>query len=244
MSNSSDTKSTFQKETKKEAVQSTESKGESMVETENESISMEEAMIIKQQNDELNTKVADFESMLKRQQAEFENYRKRTIREREDFQKYAIIPVVKDLLSVADNFERALKVEVNVHNKDFIEGFEMINKQLFDLFIKHDVMEVDGAGHVFDPSSHQAIQSEEKEDHAIETVAEVYQKGYKLYDRVIRTATVKVYKAASLENLESSEREEQGKTPENGNKHSQTDKEVNSKTESSAKQKEQKNIKE
>ena len=167
------------------------------VETENETISKEEFMLVKKQNDELNTKVADFESMVKRQQAEFENYRKRTIREKEEFGKYAIIPVIKDLLSVADNFERALKVEVDEHNQDFIKGFEMINKQLLDLFAKHGVMAVDGLGHAFDPSFHQAIQFEEKEDHDLETVAEVYQKGYKLDDRVIRTATVKIYKPIS-----------------------------------------------
>lgn len=169
-----------------------------------ESVSMEEFTAIKQRNDELLSKMADLETMVKRQQAEFENYRKRTIKEREDYQKYAIIPVIQDFLNVMDNFDRALKVDVSEENKDFVEGFNMINKQLLDLFAQHNVVEIDGVGHIFDPSMHQAIQFEEKDEQTVETVAEIYQKGYKLYDRIIRSATVKVYKP-SLANEKSDE---------------------------------------
>lgn len=178
-------------------------------EMENEAVSMEEVMLIKQQNDELSSKIVEFESLVKRQQAEFENYRKRTTKEKEDFQKYAIIPVIKDLLSVADNFERALKVEVSDDNKDFVQGFDMINKQLLNLFTEHGIIEVNSVGHAFDPSIHQAIQFEEKEDQEVEIVAEVYQKGYKLKDRIIRTATVKVYKPFASEQKQSEDKDEE-----------------------------------
>ena len=169
----------------------------SVKETKDESISMEEVILIKQKNDELNSKVSEFESIIKRQQAEFENYRKRIIKEREDYQKYAMTPVIEDLLGIADNFERALQVEVDEKSKNFIEGFDMIRRQLFDLFAKYNVVEIDGVGHVFDPSLHQAIQFIEKEGEEIETVAEVFQKGYKIHDRVIRSASVKVSKPVS-----------------------------------------------
>lgn len=194
--------SAFEKE-KLEKIQ--EKEEESIEEAENEPIFMEELMLIKQKNDELNNKIADFESIIKRQQAEFENYRKRIIKEREDYQKYAVAQVIEDLLSITDSFERALKVEIDEKNKDFIKGFDMIRHQFFDIFAKYNVVEIEGVGHAFDPSLHQAIQFVEKEDQETETVAEVFQKGYKIYDRVIRSASVKVNKPVSNDNTNDNE---------------------------------------
>ena len=87
-----------------------------------------------------------------------------------------------------------MAVEVSANQKSLLEGFTMINNQFKDLLAKNNVIEIDGVGFDFDPTLHQAIQFEEKEDEDKETVAEIYQKGFCMYDKILRPATVKVFK--------------------------------------------------
>jgi molecular chaperone GrpE len=164
---------------------------------------MEEFMLLKQQNDEYQSKLSDYEHMLKSKQAEFENYRKRTVREKSDFLKYAGLEIFKDLLMTIDNFDRALTVEVNDDSqKSFLEGFQLIDNQFKELLKKHNVIEIDGVGTEFDPNLHQAIAFDENDTVSCDTVSEVFQKGYLLHDRVIRTATVKVTKPGEEDSKE------------------------------------------
>jgi len=157
--------------------------------------SLEEFMLLKQQNDEYASKLQEYESIIKRQQAEFENYRKRTLKEKSEYFKYAGFEVFKDLLTTVDDFDRALQTEVkDKAHKAFLKGFEMIDEQIKNLMKKHQVTEISGTGSEFNPSLHQAISAEEDKEVKTNTVMEVFQKGYLLHDKVLREAKVKIKK--------------------------------------------------
>lgn len=161
---------------------------------------MEEFMLLKQQHDELAAKVSDYENLIKRQQAEFENFRRRTLREREDQLRFAGGDVLKDLLSVVDNFDRASDIKADESGqtpKAFYDGMMLIRTQLLDLLQKNAVRPIDGTGSAFNPEIHMAIAQESSPDLAVDTVADVFQKGYWHHDRVLRVATVKVTKATA-----------------------------------------------
>ncbi|MBN8217951.1 MAG: nucleotide exchange factor GrpE [Spirochaetes bacterium] len=160
---------------------------------------MEEFMLLKQQHDELAAKVSDYENLIKRQQAEFENFRRRTLREREDQLRFAGGDVLKDLLSVVDNFDRAAEIQADEAGntpKAFHDGMMLIRTQLQDLLQKNAVKPIDGTGSPFNPEIHMAIAQENAPMGKVDTVADVFQKGYWHHDRVLRLATVKVSKAA------------------------------------------------
>lgn len=122
--------------------------------------------------------------------ADFENYRKRTEREKEDFRKYALANVLGDLLPVLDNFDRAL--EHAEEGDDFHRGVLLIYKQLCDALQKAGVRTIDEVGVKFNPNIHEAVMREENAEVPSHTVTGVLQKGYYLYDRVLRPALVKV----------------------------------------------------
>ena len=127
---------------------------------------------------------------LARLQAEFENARKRAAREQQEFREYAVADAVKALLPVLDSFERALQAAPQ--QSEFHSGVELIYKQLQDALGKLGVQPVLAAGQPFDPHLHQAIEmvdTTEVEDHQ---VLEELQRGYKLKDRLLRPAMVKV----------------------------------------------------
>ena len=122
--------------------------------------------------------------------ADFENYRKRADREKQDFFKYAMHGVLKDLLPVLDNFDRAL--EHAEEGDDFHKGVALIYKQLFDELKKHGVRVIDDANVHFDPNIHEAVVTEEDASVPSHTVVAILQKGYFLHDRLLRPALVKV----------------------------------------------------
>ncbi len=121
--------------------------------------------------------------------AEFENYKKRTQKEKEDIYSLAKTDVVTKLLPVIDNFDRAEKV---IENEAVAEGVRLIHKQFDDFLSKLGVEEIPAEGCEFDPNLHSAVFHEEVEGEPENTVSEVLQKGYRLGDRVIRHAMVKV----------------------------------------------------
>jgi molecular chaperone GrpE len=126
-----------------------------------------------------------------RKLAEFDNFRKRVEREREDIRLAGVEEMVRDLLPVLDNFERALQ-----HAEDdsgaFQQGVEMIAKQLWDTLERRGVKEVNPVGEQFDPELHEAVQRVEDGQHPPGTVAWVMLKGYTMGDRLIRPAMVGV----------------------------------------------------
>jgi molecular chaperone GrpE len=129
---------------------------------------------------------------LARAQAEFENARRRATKEQQDFRDYAAADVIKSLLPILDSFERALQVKSEPG--DFRSGVELIYKQLQDALAKLGVRAIPAKGEPFDPHVHEAIEMVETSDAADHEVIEELQRGYKIKDRLLRPAMVKVAK--------------------------------------------------
>ena len=129
---------------------------------------------------------------LARLQAEFDNARKRAIKEQNDFRDYAATDTIKSLLPALDSFERALHSKSD--GAEFRNGVELIYKQLQDALSKLGVRPVPAKGEQFDPRVHEAIEMVETQAVPDHQVLEELQRGYKLRDRLLRPAMVKVAK--------------------------------------------------
>jgi len=127
---------------------------------------------------------------LARMQADFDNARKRAAREQQDFRDYALADTIKTLIPVLDSFDRALKS--SPEKSEFHAGIELIHKQLQDALGKIGVQPVSAAGQQFDPRFHEAIEMVDTEDAHDNEVIEELQRGYKLKDRLLRPAMVRV----------------------------------------------------
>jgi molecular chaperone GrpE len=122
--------------------------------------------------------------------ADFENYRKRADREKTEFFKYALGEVLRDLIPVLDNFDRAL--EHAGEGDDFHKGVALIYKQMWDVLKRHGLRPIEQSGVPFDPKIHEAVVREENPSVPSHTVVAILQKGYFLHDRLLRPAMVKV----------------------------------------------------
>ena len=131
---------------------------------------------------------------LLRQAAEFDNYRKRVDRERKDSTQFAAIDFVEELLPVIDDFERALQTEAPGADS-YRQGLEIIHRALMDMLRKRGVTPIEAVGTAFDPQVHQAVSYEEAPDRRDGEVMEQFTRGYRLGDKLIRPAMVKVAKA-------------------------------------------------
>jgi molecular chaperone GrpE len=141
-------------------------------------------------------KVKEYWDRLLRQQADFDNMRKRIERDKQEFQKFAQEDIIIDLLGVLDDLERSVEAaEKKQENFEaFLKGIEMILAHLYELLKKRGVIAVDAKGKKFDPAAHEALMQTESGEHGDGEVIEELQKGYKMNDRVIRTAKVRVAK--------------------------------------------------
>jgi molecular chaperone GrpE len=128
---------------------------------------------------------------LARLQAEFENVRKRTAREQQDFREYAVADAAKTLLPIVDSFERALQTSAG-DKSEFRGGVELIYKQFQDALAKLGLRAIPAKGEVFDPHLHEAIEMVDTRDAEDHQILEELQRGYKLKDRLLRPAMVKV----------------------------------------------------
>jgi molecular chaperone GrpE len=137
----------------------------------------------------------DFYDRLLRKTAEFENYRKRVDRERRELAQYAAGDLLESLLPIVDDFDRALQVEAGPDAEAYRQGIELIYKHLQDLLTRRGVTPVETVGQTFDPHVHQAITYEASLGRAEGEVIEEVRRGYKLGDRLLRPAMVKVAKA-------------------------------------------------
>jgi molecular chaperone GrpE len=125
-----------------------------------------------------------------RLQAEMQNLRNRTSREISDERKYAALPVLRDLLPVLDNINRAIEAAEKAGEADnLLEGFRLVRQQLVTTLTNHGAEPIDALGQPFDPNYHQAILHQPSNEPA-NTVTMVTQEGYKLHDRVVRPAQV------------------------------------------------------
>lgn len=129
--------------------------------------------------------------LLLRTAAEFDNFKKRTERERAGIAEFAKAHVIKELLPILDNIDRAALMEDKL-GTDYIKGIELIVKQFSSLGEKLGISEVATVGDAFDPNLHDAVMHIEDENLGENVIAEVLQKGYKIGDTVIRPAMVKV----------------------------------------------------
>jgi molecular chaperone GrpE len=140
----------------------------------------------------------DVRDLLARRQADFENSRKRMERERSDTYQRVVVDLVGQLLPVIDNLHRALDAEASVEAgeseefRHFLHGVELIGKQLNALLERLGVEPVPAVGQPFDPHVHEAIATEQTEEFAPDTVVQEVQRGYRLGDKLIRPAMVKV----------------------------------------------------
>ena len=143
---------------------------------------------------ELEKVKAELESkndLLLRTAAEFDNFKKRTERERLTVAEFAKANIIKELLPILDNIDRAEMLE-DKSGEDYIKGIEMIVKQFAALGEKLGIVELAHQGDAFDPNCHEAVMHVEDETLGENVIAEVLQKGYKIGDTVIRPAMVKV----------------------------------------------------
>jgi len=144
-----------------------------------------EVKLLKKEKEELKDKYL-------RNLAEMENLKKRLEREKKEFYQYALAELLKELLVVLDDFERALQIANQVNGKSFREGVEMIYKQYRDFLAKKGVVPMEIQDKKFDPNFHQAFITEEREGVEEPEVGEELLKGYFLHSRVLRPALVKV----------------------------------------------------
>ena len=141
-------------------------------------------------------KISELEDKLIRKDAEMVNYRKRKEEEVNKMLKFCHEDMIKDILPIMDNFERAIvedeKSELSDAEKNYRNGIKMIYSHLANVLEKFDVKPIDGSNKPFDPVYHNAIMLEKREGVKPGMVMEVLQKGYMLKDKVIRAAMVKV----------------------------------------------------
>jgi molecular chaperone GrpE len=143
--------------------------------------------------------------------AEFENYKKRAERDINDFRKFANESLIKDILPIVDNLERALEISDGDDEKtsdSMREGVEMTLKGLLNTLKKYGVVPIESLEKPFDPNFHQAVMQEESETRPDNTVSQELQKGYMMQDRLLRPAMVVVSKKPASKpdaKLESSE---------------------------------------
>jgi len=131
---------------------------------------------------------------LLRVSAEFENYKKRTSRELEEFRKFANQSLIKELLSVVDNLELAMK-STNGHqtiDQGLLQGLEMTHKEILKIFEKFNVKPIEAKGQVFDPTFHEAVMQEETDEVDANTIVNELQKGYLIHNRLLRPSMVVV----------------------------------------------------
>ncbi len=141
----------------------------------------------------LNNRIKELEDMLLRSQAELLNYRKRKDEETARILKYAEEDILKGLLPIVDNFERAITMDDNNFGDEtskFLEGFRLVYNQTKNLLAQFQVSEIDCLGKEFNPATSQAISTEKDKTKPSGIVLKVYQKGYMYKDKVLRHAMV------------------------------------------------------
>jgi molecular chaperone GrpE len=140
---------------------------------------------------DLPTELAAEKDRSLRLQAEMENLRTRTSREISESARYAALPLMRDLLPVVDNIERAIEAAGKQGDADpLLEGFKLVHQQLLNVLAQHNCVKIEAQGEPFDPQFHAAILQQPSEEVPASHILLVAQAGYKLHDRVVRPAQV------------------------------------------------------
>jgi len=128
-----------------------------------------------------------------RAQAELDNFRKRMFRQLDEERKYAPLPVIRDVLSVVDNLDRAIAAAERNHDAEALfQGVKLVAQQLATVLQQHQCTPIEAKGQTFDPHIHEAISHMPSDDFPPGTVVDVAQTGYRLHDRVVRPSQVLV----------------------------------------------------
>lgn len=140
--------------------------------------------------DQLASEKAELYDRLLRAQADYENARRRAERDRSDFLQFAAMDLVRQILPVLDDFERALKVETT--DRNYAKGIELIYQRLLDTLKKMGLEPIETAGKKFDPNVHQAVERVQTEEADDQAILGEFQKGYNFRGKLLRPAMVKV----------------------------------------------------
>jgi molecular chaperone GrpE len=141
--------------------------------------------------DQLAADLAAANDRVLRLQAEMQNLRNRTSREIADERKYAALPIMRDLLPVVDNIDRAIEAaEKSGEAENLLAGFRLVRQQLATLLSQHHCEPIEPVGETFDPNFHEAILQQPSADSPAGIVTLVTQTGYRMHDRVVRPAQV------------------------------------------------------
>jgi molecular chaperone GrpE len=145
---------------------------------------------VRAERDQLSLQIVQAQDRLARLQAEFDNARKREVKERQDTRDYAIQSAVEPFLSVMDNFALALKADGSI--EQLRSGVQLIVKQMEEALRSLNVQPVPAVGEQFDPRIHEALGSIETVEHPDHQVLEEIRRGYKLRDKLLRPALVRI----------------------------------------------------
>jgi len=146
--------------------------------------------------DQLRSDLEAARDKLLRAQADFDNYQKRIHRERNEERRYAHLPLLRDLLPVRDNLQRALeaaeKPQGQAGASSLLEGVQLVAQQLKTVFEQYGCREIAAQGAEFDPHLHDALTMQPSDEHPANRILSVFRPGYQLHDRVLRPAQVVV----------------------------------------------------
>jgi molecular chaperone GrpE len=146
--------------------------------------------------EKLKKEKAELYDRLLRKQSELDNFRKRVQREKEEFLQHATAELIRALLPVLDGFDRALAHSDASSPEQFTQGVELIRRELLDTLQRAGVSPIETKGKMFDPHFHQAVETVVSADHDDQEIVEELQRGYRLRNRLLRPAIVKVAVAA------------------------------------------------
>ncbi len=158
--------------------------------------------VLKQQLDENKAAAEEYKDLAQRIKAEFDNYKKRVLKENENLVKRANENLISDLLVIIDSFEHGLKIDEEIKDekfKSFYNGMELIYKNLKDTLAKYGLEEIESNKVEFSPHIHEALMIEDSDEYEVDTVSEIFQKGYMLNGNLLRPAKVKVARAKQTE---------------------------------------------
>lgn len=143
--------------------------------------------------DAKDVQIAELQNRLLRLQADFDNFRRRTAGEKEQLSSFVTVGVVGKFLKVLDNFERAeISFEKKPELDSMLTGLKQIRRQFDEVFKELGVTEIEAQDKKFDPALHEAVMRGQKPELEDETIDMVFEKGYKLNDKVIRHSKVRV----------------------------------------------------
>lgn len=142
---------------------------------------------------ELAAEKAELQDLLLRRQADYDNTRRRVEREKAEMREFAAMASVEAMLPILDDFERSLQAApADDASREYTKGIALIHQRLLETLSKLGLEPIPSTGQPFDPNLHNAIQKEDREDVADQTVLEEYQRGYFFRGRLLRPAMVKV----------------------------------------------------